>query len=132
MCSRRFGRIVFIGSIYGIEPEPTSVLQSVLRRGLVGLTKCLAYDYGAHNVTVNVICPGFFESPLVDELAKKKAAGDQVAANSVLSEWRSIASAKRMGHLSELGALANFLASEEAGFITGQYHVIDGNTIRCI
>lgn len=130
MRKRKFGRIIFIGSIFGLEPEVSSVVQSTLRTGLNAMSKCIATEVAADGVTVNVICPGYFDTPLVRELAQQYANSQAVSVEKVLSDWTEYAPVKRFGKPSDLGALVAFLASERAEFITGTSVTIDGGAVR--
>ncbi len=130
MRKRKFGRIIFIGSIFGLEPEKTSVVQSTLRTGLNALAKCIATEVAADGVTVNVICPGYFDTPLVRELAQQYATSQNTSVEQVLSDWADYAPVKRFGKAEDLGALVAFLASPKAEFITGTTITIDGGAVR--
>ena len=125
MKSRGFGRIIFIGSIYGIRPEVSSVIQSTLRTGLTALTKCLALEYAPFGITVNVICPGYFKTPLVDNLAKKYAEEQSRPVDDVLKDWEAFPPSKRFGSPNELGDFVAFLSSSRASLINGQSLVIN-------
>jgi len=130
MQAQGYGRIVFIGSIFGLEPEKTSVVQSTLRTGLNALAKCIATEVAARGVTVNVICPGYFDTPLVRDLAKQYADTTNSTVEDVLSDWAGYAPAKRFGKPEDLGALVAFLASPKGEFITGTTVTIDGGAVR--
>lgn len=130
MRARKFGRIIFIGSIFGLEPEKTSVVQSTLRTGLNALAKCLATELAEDGVTVNVICPGYFETPLVRELAKQYAVAQQRTVEEILCDWANYAPVKRFGKAEDLGSLVAFLASAKAEFITGTTITMDGGAVR--
>jgi 3-oxoacyl-[acyl-carrier protein] reductase len=130
MRRRKYGRIIFIGSIFGLEPEKTSVVQSTLRTGLNALAKCIATEVAADGVTVNVICPGYFDTPLVRELAQQYAATKGVAVQEILDDWKTYAPANRFGNPDDLGALVAFLVSPRAEFITGTTITIDGGAVR--
>jgi len=130
MRTRKFGRVIFIGSIFGLEPEMTSVVQSTLRTGLNALAKCIATEVAADGVTVNVICPGYFDTPLVRELAQQYANSQNTSVEQILSDWANYSPAKRFGKPEDLGALVAFLASAKAEFITGTTLTIDGGAVR--
>jgi 3-oxoacyl-[acyl-carrier protein] reductase len=130
MRARKFGRIVFIGSIFGIEPEKSSAVQSTIRTGLNAMAKCLATEVAADGVTVNVICPGYFETPLVTNLAAQYASSLKISKEQVLEDWKNFAPVQQFGKPEDLGALVCFLASPKAAFITGTAMVIDGGAIR--
>ncbi len=130
MRKRNYGRIIFIGSIFGIEAEASSVVQSTLRTGLNALAKCIATEVAADGVTVNVICPGYFDTPLVHELAKQFATTHGVSAQEVVNAWKYSAPVKKFGKPEDLGALISFIASPKGEFITGTAITIDGGAVK--
>ena len=130
MRSRNYGRLIYIGSIFGLEPEPLSIVQSTLRTGLNSFAKCIATEAAADGVTANVICPGYFDTPLVQDLAKKYAEEGSVSIESVLLEWKNFAPSKKFGKPEDLGAFVSFLASPKGEFINGTAITIDGGAIK--
>jgi NAD(P)-dependent dehydrogenase (short-subunit alcohol dehydrogenase family) len=130
MQKRKYGRIIFIGSIFGLEAEKTSVIQSTLRTGLNALSKCIATEYAADGITSNVICPGYFDTPLVQNLAQQYADSQKVSRETVLQDWADYSPMKKFGKPEDLGALITFLASPRAEFITGTTITIDGGAVR--
>lgn len=130
MKERQFGRIIFIGSIFGLEAESSSVVQSTLRTGLNAMAKCIATEVAESGVTVNVICPGYFETPLVENLALQYANAQKTTRAEVLDDWRKYSPVKRFGKPEDLGALVAFLSSPKAEFITGTTVTIDGGAVR--
>lgn len=130
MKQQKFGRIIFIGSIFGLEAESSSVVQSTLRTGLNAMAKCIATEVAEDNVTVNVICPGYFETPLVENLALQYANAQKTTRAEVLEDWKQYSPVKRFGKPEDLGALVAFLSSPKAEFITGTTITIDGGAVR--
>ncbi len=130
MQKRKFGRIIFIGSIFGLEAESSSVVQSTLRTGLNAMAKCIATEVAEDGVTVNVICPGYFETPLVENLALQYADAQNTTPAEVLEDWRKYSPVKRFGKPEDLGALVAFLSSPKAEFVTGTTVTIDGGAVR--
>jgi len=130
MKKRRFGRIIFIGSIFGLEPEQSSVVQSTLRTGLNALSKCIAAEAAPKGVTANVIAPGYFETPLVHDMAQRYATEAGVTQAEVLAEWKHSAPVQQFGRPEDLGALVCFLASPRAAFLTGTTIVMDGGALK--
>lgn len=130
MRHRRYGRIIYIGSIFGIEPEQSSVVQSTLRTGLNALSKCVATEVAGDGVTVNVICPGYFDTPLVRELAKQYATSENASVDEILSAWAAYSPVRKFGKPEDLGALVSFLASPRGEFITGTTITMDGGAVR--
>lgn len=130
MKQQKFGRIIFIGSIFGLEAESSSVVQSTLRTGLNAMAKCIATEVAEEGITVNVICPGYFETPLVENLALQYAHAQKTTRAKVLEDWKKYSPVKRFGKPEDLGALVAFLSSSKAEFITGTTVTIDGGAVR--
>lgn len=130
MRQRQYGRLIFIGSIFGLEPEQSSVVQSTLRAGLNSFSKCIGTEAAADGVTSNVICPGYFDTPLVASLAAKYAEEAGVPVAQILNDWRSFAPSKKFGRPEDLGAFVSFLASPRGEFFNGTSIVIDGGALR--
>ncbi len=115
MMRRRFGRIINMASIVGIRGNAGQVNYSASKAAVIGLTKSLAKELASRKITVNAIAPGYIETDMTKGLSDK----------TVESLIKSIP-LRRAGRPEEVGALAAFLASEEAGYITGQVIGIDG------
>ena len=128
MMARRFGRIINIVSRSVKTPQLELGLSNGARSGLVGFVAGLARQTVAHNVTINNLLPGIFDSG-----AQRAHVGALVEASGKTFEelWRERAEAnpaKRFGRPDELGAYCAFLCSQHAGFITGQNLLIDGGS----
>ena len=130
MKERGFGRLIYIGSVFGLEPEVSSVIQSTLRTGLNGFSKCVATESAASGVTSNVVCPGYFDTPLCRNLAEKYAKELGKTSDEILNLWKDIAPIGEFGDPDDLGALVAFLASSKAKFVTGTSISIDGGFLR--
>jgi 3-oxoacyl-[acyl-carrier protein] reductase len=130
MRHRKYGRLIFIGSIFGLEPEESSVVQSTLRTGLNAFSKCIATEAAADGVTSNVICPGYFDTPLVTSLAEKYAQESGVPVAQILNDWKNFAPSKKFGRPDDLGAFVSLLASPRGEFFNGTSIVIDGGAIK--
>jgi 3-oxoacyl-[acyl-carrier protein] reductase len=119
MTERRFGRILLVGSVAAREPLKNLVLSNSFRAGLLGLLKSVSTQVAESGVTVNAILPGVIETrPRTEKLDPATEAF-----------FRSIP-AGRLGATREIGALAAFLASDRAGYITGQSIACDGGLLR--
>jgi 3-oxoacyl-[acyl-carrier protein] reductase len=120
MRERRWGRIMIVTSISSREPLPNLMISNALRPGLHGLVNALSREVAADGITVNAIMPGYTLTERIRELGvdEKKAAA-QIPAG-------------RMGRPEEFGALAAFLASEQAAYICGQAIACDGGYLRSI
>jgi 3-oxoacyl-[acyl-carrier protein] reductase len=120
MIAEGFGRIILITSSTGREPIENLTLSNGLRPGLHGLANSIADEVAADGVTVNAIMPGTIDTGRLAELGMSR--DDLVAAIP----------ARRLGDVSEIGALAAFLASRQAAYITGQAIAVDGGRMRGI
>lgn len=120
MKSRKFGRIIVLNSKSSIEPTPGLLFSNALRPSLNGLVKDLSRAYAKEGITINLIQTGYTET---DRL---KNAGFDL--EKILKEIP----VRRLGRPEELGALAAFLASDMAGYITGQSIAFDGGSLHCI
>ena len=115
MVQRRWGRIISIASIVGITGNPGQANYAAAKAGLIGMSKALAREVGTRGVTANSIAPGFIETAMTDALSD--AQREKLLANIPAS---------RFGTADEVAAAAVFLASEEAGYMTGQTLHVNG------
>jgi len=115
MVKARWGRIVSIGSVSGIAGNAGQANYAAAKAGLIGFSKSLAKEVGSRAVTVNVVAPGFIETDLTASLA---ATASERLLDSI--------SLGRFGRPEEIASVVGYLASEEAGYITGQTIVVDG------
>lgn len=107
--------IVNMASIHGTVAAPGNSAYTAAKHGVVGLTKNAAAEYGDKGIRLNAVGPGYINTPLLENLPKEHY--DALAAKHSLG---------RLGETPEVVALVNFLLSEEASFITGSYHLVDG------
>ena len=115
MMKARYGRIVSISSIIGIGGGAGQANYAASKAGIIGLAKSGAKELGGRGITCNVVAPGFIETDMTADLPAEMRAG-------VVKE----APAGRLGTPADLVAAVLFLASREAGYITGQVLVVDG------
>ena len=132
MRQRGWGRVLCLTSIAALQPMPGLILSATARAGVLGFAKSLADETAPDGVTVNVICPGYFETGRVHSLAETRAEGAGRSTEEMLEETAAQVPAGRLGDPAELGAAAAFLASERAGYITGSVLCIDGGLHRSI
>ena len=132
MKSAEFGRILVIGSSGMVVPIPKLAVSNTLRSAVGGYVKTLAEQVASFGVTCNMVLPGRVETPRTQaiDVATAKGLGiseDQARANSIAT-----IPAGRYGKPSEFGSVLTFLASEQAGYITGSQIRVDGGAIRSI
>lgn len=114
MMRDRWGRIINISSVVGETGNPGQANYVASKAGLIGLTKAIAQEMASRNITVNAVAPGFIETDMTQGLSQELK--DKMLEHIPL---------KRIGRAEDVAAAVRFLASEEAGYITG--HVLDVN-----
>ena len=115
MMRRRWGRVIGISSIVGYTGNPGQGNYTASKAGMVGMMKSVAAEYAKRNVTANCIAPGIIVSAMIDKLNDKQR-------ETILSR----VPAGRLGTPADVAAAAVFLASEEAGYVTGQTLHVNG------
>jgi len=115
MMKKRWGRIINVTSIVGVTGNPGQANYVASKAGLIGLTKSLAQELATRNVTVNCVAPGFIATPMTEVLNDKQK-------EAILSRIP----AGRMGGPQDIAAAVAYLASEEAGYVTGQTLHVNG------
>jgi len=115
MMKQRFGRIISVTSVVGVTGNPGQANYAASKAGLIGMSKALAQEVASRNVTVNCIAPGFITSPMTDALpeAQKEALTGRIPAG-------------RLGEGADIAAGVVYLASREAGYVTGQTLHVNG------
>lgn len=126
MREQKWGRIINIASIHGMVASPFKSAYISAKHGLLGLTKTVALEAAAYNVTVNAICPAYVRTPLVERQIADQARTRGIAPDEVIEKvMLEPAAIKRLIEPSEVAAFALFLASEQASAITGAAHTMD-------
>ena len=127
MYERGFGRIINVSSVHGLRASPYKAAYVSAKHGLEGLSKVAALEGGPHGVTSNCINPGYVRTPLVERQIADQARLHGIPEAEVLSRVMLTESAiKRLVEPEEVAALAAWLASDDAGMVTGASHAMDG------
>jgi 3-hydroxybutyrate dehydrogenase len=125
--AQRHGRIINVASINGLVGFAGKAAYNSAKHGLIGLTKVAALEGAAHGITVNALCPGYVDTPLVRNQLADLAATRGVPVERVLEEViYPLVPLRRLLTPEEVAAYAAFLAGDQAGGITGATAVIDG------
>ena len=111
----RGGRIINISSVSGVMGNAGQANYSASKAGVIGLTKSTARELAARNVCVNAIAPGFVASDMTDKMSE-----------TALDNAKNMIPLRRLGNPEDIANMAAFLASDEAGYITGQVFCVDG------
>jgi len=118
LSKNRWGRIINISSVVGIIGNPGQVNYASSKAGIIGLSMTLAKELSSRGITVNVIAPGFIDTPMTTDLPEE-----------VKEAYLRRIPLGRMGKPEEIAKLAVFLASSQADYITGQVIAIDGGML---
>lgn len=130
MRERNWGRILAVTSIAVKQPVDGLMLSNSLRAAVTGFTRTLANEVAPHGITVNALLPGYTRTERVEQLNAATAAREGVPVDAVQARIEAQIPMRRLGEPREFGALAAFLASERASYITGQSIAVDGGWIR--
>ena len=115
MMKKRFGRIIGITSVVGVTGNPGQGNYAAAKAGMIGMSKSLAGEVAARGITVNCVAPGFIESPMTDALTEAQK-----------ERILSAVPAGRLGTGADVASAVVFLASAEAGYVTGQTLHVNG------
>ena len=111
------GRIIFTGSVLGERPRQGLAAYSASKAGLTGMAKALALDLAPTGITVNVVAPGWFDSPLADGWKQSTSLSEAITGHTAQGRW---------GATTDLAGAYQFLASDASAFVTGTVLNVDG------
>lgn len=132
MRQAKYGRILTVASSSVIQPIPTIGVSNVLRSALVGWSKTLAGEVARDGVTVNMLLPGRIETDRVRASDQDNAARQGVPVETVRARSAAEIPVGRYGTIEEFGAVAAFLCSVQAAYVTGSMIRIDGGAIKSV
>jgi len=115
MMKRRFGRIIGITSIVGVTGNPGQANYAAAKAGMIGMTKALAQELASRSITVNTVAPGFIETAMTDALTEDQKA--QILPKVPMG---------KLGSGADIASAVVYLASDEAGYVTGQTIHVNG------
>ncbi|MEO7086702.1 MAG: SDR family oxidoreductase [Gemmatimonadaceae bacterium] len=132
MKDRKWGRIINVTSICVKQPVDNLILSNSLRSAVTGFARTLANEVATSGVTVNNILPGYTRTERVEALADSTAAKEGLGRQEIVARFENQIPMRRLGEPEELAALAAFLASDRAAYITAQSIAVDGGWIRSL
>jgi len=115
MIRLRYGRIIFVSSVVGLYGSPGQANYAASKAGLVGLARSISRELGGRGITANVVAPGFIDTDMTAELPDERRAA-----------YLAAIPAGRFASPQEVAAAVRFLASDEAGYVTGAVLPVDG------
>lgn len=130
MKKQGWGRILNITSIAVKQPVSGLLLSNSLRAAVTGLARTLANEVATSGITVNTILPGYTRTERVEHLASAAAAREDISEAQATERWTQEIPMRRLGEPREFAALAAFLCSERASYITGTSTAVDGGWLR--
>jgi 3-oxoacyl-[acyl-carrier protein] reductase len=132
MRARKWGRIMTVASYSVIEPIPTIGISNTLRSAIVGWAKTLAGEVARDGITVNTLLPGVIATERSMQLRTAQAKAHDISEDEALRRMASSIPVGRLGTPAEFGAVAAFLASPQAAYVTGSLIRIDGGLTRSV
>jgi len=120
MMRGKFGRIVNISSTSGVVGNAGQANYAAAKAGLIGLSKTVARELGGKNITCNVVAPGYIETDMTSGLPQE-----------IKDKIQQMMAIKRLGVGEDIAAAVSYLASDDAGYITGQTICVDGGMTMC-
>jgi len=127
---QKYGRIVYIESSSVKQPIENLVLSNSLRLAVVGFAKTLSQEIADKGVTINIMAPGFHNTPAAERLFIKRSQTENITIEEAKLKYESEIKVGRMGSADEFGSLAAWLLSPLSGYITGQTISMDGGAIK--
>ncbi|MCD4734575.1 MAG: SDR family oxidoreductase [Bacteroidales bacterium] len=132
MIQNHYGRIVFVESSTVKQPLENLVLSNSMRLAVVGFVKSLSQEIAEKGVTLNIMAPGFHDTPAVERVFVKRSQAEGITVKEAREKFESEIKVRRLGQPDDFGSLGVWLLSEYSGYITGQTISVDGGFIKGI
>jgi len=132
MIDKNCGRIINVTSLSVKQPVDNLILSNSLRSAVTAMAKTLSNEIGKYNITVNNVAPGYTLTGRLYELAVNKSKETGESHEQILANMSADVPLKRLARPDEIASLIVYLASEQAGFITGTTLLIDGGVVKSI
>jgi len=132
MRARKWGRVINVTSIAVKQPVDNLILSNSIRSAVTGFARTLANEVATDGITVNNILPGYMRTERVEHLADATAKKEGLTRKDIVARFEKEIPMRRLGEPDEFAALAAFLASDRASYITGQSIVVDGGWIKAL
>jgi 3-oxoacyl-[acyl-carrier protein] reductase len=132
MRARKWGRVINVTSIAAKQPVDSLILSNSIRSAVTGFARTLANEVATDGVTVNNILPGYTRTERVEQLADATAKKEGLTRKDIVARFEKEIPMRRLGEPEEFAALAAFLASDRASYITGQSIAVDGGWIKAL
>lgn len=130
MQAHAYGRIVFVESVSVKQPVENLVLSNSLRMAVVGFVKTLSTEVAAHNITLNILAPGYHNTAAMQRLFAKKAKVMQITEQEAKQRFEQSIPVGKMGEAYEMAELAAWLLSPNSRYVTGQTFSHDGGIVK--
>lgn len=132
MKKQNWGRVINVTSLTVKQPIDNLLLSNVFRAGLTAASKSISNEFAKYNITVNNIAPGYTLTDRVDHLMKIRAEENNTEVEEIMKSFTNSIPMQRMAKPEEIGAVAVFLASQKASYITGTTIQVDGGAIKSL
>lgn len=132
LMENNYGRIVMVESVSVKQPVENLVLSNALRMAVVGMAKTLANEVGHKGITVNIMAPGYHDTPAMNRLFAKKAEVSGVSVEEARRMFEKELMTGRMGDADDFAVLAAWLLSPLSRYITGQTFSVDGGRVQFV
>lgn len=130
MKAKHWGRIIAITSVSVKQPIGNLLLSNMARAGLTGFLKTVSTEVAPFGITVNAVLPGTHKTSRIEQLVRDRVAREGKTAEVVYKEMMAAIPCHALGDPSDFGAVAAFLAGNQAGYITGQSILVDGGSYK--